>query len=122
MTWLRISIHIGFLYLLYFIGVTIQKTFHLFIPGSMIGMLILLLLLATKVLKAKWIEEGTAFLLRHMPLIFLPVTVGILSFLDVFSGRGFLLIVVALVSTYIVMIVSGLVSQKLAVRKERDYE
>ncbi|HHY21883.1 MAG TPA: CidA/LrgA family holin-like protein [Bacilli bacterium] len=122
MNWLRIAVHIGFLYLLYFIGVTIQKTFDLFMPGSMIGMLILLLLLSTKVVKVKWIEEGTAFLLRHMPLVFLPVTVGILSFLDVFSGKGFLLIVVALISTYMVMIASGWVSQKLAVRKERDYD
>lgn len=122
MNWLRIAVHIGFLYLVYFIGMTIQRTFDLFIPGSMIGMFILLFLLATKIVKVKWIEEGTAFLLRHMPLVFLPVTVGILSFLDVFTGKGFLLIVVALLSTYLVMIASGWVSQKLAVRKERENE
>lgn len=116
---IRIIIHILILYGFYSIGVWIQRTFDLFIPGSIIGMLLLFTLLATKIVQPKWIEQGTLLLLRHMPLLFLPVTVGILNFLDVFSGRGFLLIVIALVSTLIVMVTSGLTSQLLAVRRER---
>lgn len=118
----NILFHIGILYFFYFIGVWIQQTLHLFIPGSIIGMLLLLLLFTTKVIKPKWIEQGTTLLLQHMPLLFLPVTIGILNFLDVFAGKGMLLIFVALISTWIVMISSGLTSQVVAVRKERKYE
>ena len=120
---IRIILHILILYGFYYTGVWIQKTFDLFIPGSIIGMLLLFTLFATKMMKPKWIEQGTLLLLRHMPLLFLPVTVGILNFLDVFSGRGFLLIIIALISTVMVMVTSGITSQYLAVRKERrEYE
>ena len=120
---IRIILHILILYGFYYTGVWIQKTFDLFIPGSIIGMLLLFTLFATKMMKPKWIEQGTLLLLRHMPLLFLPVTVGILNFLDVFSGRGFLLIIIALISTLMVMVTSGITSQYLAVRKERrEYE
>lgn len=122
MGFVRIIIHIFILYVFYFIGVWIQQTFNLFIPGSIIGMLLLFMLFAFKIIKPKWIEQGTLILLRHMPLLFLPVTVGILNFLDVFSGRGFILIVIALVSTLIVMVTSGVTSQFLAARREKEYE
>ncbi len=83
-------------------------------------MFLLFLLFATKLVKVKWIEQGTQLLLRHMPLLFLPVTIGILNFLDVFAGKGLLLIVVALVSTLIVMVSSGWISQFIAMRKEEN--
>ncbi|MDE5415851.1 CidA/LrgA family protein [Alkalihalobacterium chitinilyticum] len=119
MTILRIIMHIAILYLFYWVGAWIQQTFDLFIPGSIIGMLLLFVLFATKVIKPKWIEYGTSLLLRHMPLLFLPVTVGVLNFLDVFSGKGFLLVIIALISTIIVMVCSGALSQLLATRKEQ---
>ncbi|WP_238458070.1 CidA/LrgA family protein [Alkalihalobacterium alkalinitrilicum] len=119
MTIIRIVLHIAILYLFYWTGVLIQQTFDLFIPGSIIGMLLLFVLFATKVIKPNWIEYGTSMLLRHMPLLFLPVTVGVLNFIDVFSGKGFILVVIALISTLIVMVSSGALSQFLATRKEQ---
>ncbi|MBU8905259.1 CidA/LrgA family protein [Desertibacillus haloalkaliphilus] len=120
MTLIRICIHISVLYGFYFIGSWIQQRFDLFIPGSIIGMLLLLVLFATRLLPTRWIEEGTTLLLRHMPLLFLPVTVGVLNYLDLFAGSGILLVFIALFSTLLVMVASGLTSQWLAVRKERS--
>ncbi|KHF39681.1 CidA/LrgA family protein [Halalkalibacter okhensis] len=118
MTMLRIMIHIAILTVFYFIGSWIQQKLGLAIPGSIIGMLLLFLALLTKMLPVRYIEEGSSFILRHMPLLFLPVTVGILQFLDVFSGRGFLLILITLISTMMVMAVSGLIGQNLVKKKE----
>ncbi len=82
-------------------------------------MLLLFVLFVTKVIKPKWIEYGTSLLLKHMPLLFLPVTVGVLNFLDVFSGKGIILVFIALISTLVVMVCSGALSQFLATRKEQ---
>lgn len=117
---LRIALHILILYGFYLFGTWIQSLFHLTIPGSIIGMFCLFILLATKIINPKWIELGTSYLLTHMQILFIPVTAGILNFLDVFSGKGFLLIVVTVISTIIVFISSGLVSQALAVKGERQ--
>ncbi|NSL51338.1 CidA/LrgA family protein [Calidifontibacillus erzurumensis] len=114
---IRIVIQIGVLYLFYYAGVWIQKTFHLLMPGSIIGMLLLFALLMTKKFKEGWIEQGASFLLSHLPLLFIPVTVGIIDFLDLFKGEGFFSIIVVIISSIIVMVASSAVSQWIVVRK-----
>ncbi|MET3505920.1 CidA/LrgA family protein [Halalkalibacter oceani] len=109
--------HIVLLTVFYIIGCSIQQAFDLFIPGSIIGMLLLFTLLSTKIVPVRFIEEGSAFMLRHMPLLFLPVTVGILQFLDVFAGKGVFLIVIALISTVMVLVIVGLTSQVFLMKK-----
>ncbi|MFC5712841.1 CidA/LrgA family protein [Thalassorhabdus alkalitolerans] len=119
---IRTILHIAILYGFYVLGSWIQELFNLVIPGSIIGMLLLLFLFFTKVLTPKMVERGAVSLLSHMPILFLPITIGIIEFLDVLSGGGVLLIFVALISTVIVMVVSSLVSQILAKRRERQLE
>ncbi|MFC0562029.1 CidA/LrgA family protein [Halalkalibacter alkalisediminis] len=113
-----IVLHLFILSIFYLIGVGIQNWLGLPIPGSIIGMLLLFFALMTKVLPVRFIEEGSTFILKHMPLLFLPVTVGILQFLDLFAGDGILLIFITLISTIIVMIVSGWIGQNLVNRSE----
>lgn len=119
---LRLILHILILYAFYYIGVWIQTTFNLFVPGSIIGMLLFFLLLTTKVLKVKWIENGTQFLLRHMPLLFVPVTVGIINYLNLFSGKGFVLVLIVLISTAIVMTSGGWIAQWLLKGKVNTHD
>ncbi|MEN2767093.1 CidA/LrgA family protein [Ornithinibacillus xuwenensis] len=119
---MKIMFHIGVLYVIYFIGVWIQQAFHLFLPGSVIGMLILFLLLITNVIKLKWIEEGTKLVVDNLALFFIPVTVGIMNYYELFAGKGFLLIVIVLISTVFVMAGSGLIGQWLFRRREVNHD
>lgn len=118
---IRIVLHILILYLFYLIGVWIEKTFSLVIPGSMIGMLILFLLFATKIVNPKWMEKGANFLLRHMSVLFLPVMIGIINYLDFFKGEGLLLILIAFASTLIVLVSSGKMSEFIAAKREKEH-
>ncbi|WP_342748219.1 CidA/LrgA family holin-like protein [Virgibacillus ndiopensis] len=111
-------IQIAILYGLYIIGSWIQHSLHLFIPGSVIGLILLFILLSTNVVNMKWIEKGAKFFVAHLTLFFIPATVGILNYFDVFSGKGFLLIIIVLISTVLVMGGSGLISQWMIRRKE----
>ena len=114
----KISFHIIILYSFYLLGNWIQFSLNLFIPGSVIGMILLFLLLLIKGVKITWIEEGATFLINKLPLFFIPATVGIIDYFSLFSGKGFLLIIIVLVSTAMVMSVSGRVSQRLARKRE----
>ena len=116
---IRIVIHIAILYLFYSIGMWIQSALGLFIPGSVIGMILFLTALLTGVFNPRWAEEGASLLIRHLPLLFLPITVGVMEYTHLFKGRGMWIVVVVLVSTVIVMIASGAVTQALIRRKER---
>lgn len=120
--YIKIIIHIALLFGLLFIGDWIQASLNLSIPGSVIGMLLLFALLKLGIIKLNWIQEGTGFILRNLTLFFIPVTIGFINYLELFSGRGILLLLIAVFSTAIVMGVSGGVSQRLAKGKEVQHE
>ncbi|QKY71577.1 CidA/LrgA family protein [Lentibacillus sp. CBA3610] len=118
---MKIALHIGVLYVIYIMGTWVQRVFDLFIPGSVIGLILLFILLMTGIIKAPWVENGARFFIKHLALFFIPATVGVINYLDLFSGEGLLLVVIGLVSTLMVMVSAGHVSQLLIERKERSH-
>ena len=70
-----------------------------------------------KKFKVTWIDKGAILLLSHLPLLFIPVTVGIIDFFDLFKGRGFFSVIVVIVSTILVMVTSSFVAGWIAERK-----
>ncbi|MBM7621381.1 holin-like protein [Bacillus tianshenii] len=109
---IRIVLQIACLYFFYWIGVLIQRTFEIPVPGSIIGMLLLFFLLLSGIVKDRLLDEGSGLLLRYMPLFFVPATVGVIRYPDVFAGKGSLILLALLLSTFLVMVISGLVGQK----------
>src|SRR5690625_2705532 len=114
----KICFHIIILYSFYLLGNWIQISLNLFIPGSVIGMILLFILLLIKGVKLTWVEEGATFLINNLALFFIPATVGIIDYFFLFLGYGFLLIIIVLVSTAMLMAVSGRVSQRLVRKRE----
>lgn len=119
---LKIIFQILLIYGIYLIGVYLQTTFNIAIPGSIIGMLLLFLLLMTNLIKASWLDNGAQFLLSHLGLLFLPATVGIVGYLAFFRGKGLLTIGIVIFSTMLVMICSGLIGQFIARKYEKNRE
>ena len=115
---MKAIVQIAILYGIYLLGNWIQITFHLFIPGSVIGMILLFIFLSTNIIKVTWIEEGSKLIISHLTLFFIPATVGIMDHFGLFKGNGFLLVPIVLFSTALVMAGSGLSSQWLLKRKE----
>lgn len=109
-----IIIHIFILYLFNIVGTGIKEFLNLSVPGSVIGLLLLFILLISNVLKVEWVEEGAQFFVNNLVFFFIPATVGVMNYFDLFKGKGILLIVIVLISTVLVMGTSGLVSQSLA--------
>lgn len=104
---------------LYFIGDFISKTIITFIPGNIIGMLILLLLLSLKVIKLEAIENVAKFLLDNLAFFFIPAGVGLLTAVDVLKGNAIKIVLVCIISTFIVMGVTGITVQGLINRRNK---
>lgn len=96
---IRIVIQVFLLYLFYLAGDYLQKQLHLPVSGSIVGLLLLFVLLLFKVIPVRWIEEGATTILAYLPLFFIPATAGIVNHMDIFSGRGLLLILILIVSS-----------------------
>ncbi|MEC2077406.1 CidA/LrgA family holin-like protein [Metabacillus fastidiosus] len=116
--YVKAIIQIFFLYCIYLLGNWIHTTFKLVIPGSIIGMLILFILLYMRLIKIEWLKIGGSLLLAHMTLLFIPATVGIIDYLHLFSGPGFITIIIVLLSTIIVMLSTVMISEFILNRKE----
>ncbi|WP_249869502.1 CidA/LrgA family protein [Oceanobacillus saliphilus] len=118
----KVILHIVILYVIFLIGDWIQQTLNLFIPGSVVGMIILLILLLSNIIKLSWIEEGTKLFVNHLTLFFIPATVGVINYLEIFTGKGLLVIGIILVSTALVIGISAKVSQWIIRKKELQHE
>lgn len=112
-------IQIEGLYALYMIGSFIQQLLHIPIPGSMIGMLLLFLLLMTGIVKEKWVARGANMLLSHLTLLFIPATVGVMDYVELFSGKGIWSVVIVIVSTMMVMVFAGFIGQWAQTREQK---
>ena len=115
---LKIVFQIGMLYVLYRAGEWITDTLNLVIPGSVIGMILLIILLFTRLLKVEWIEEGAGFMVKHLPFFFIPAFIGLMVYYKIFAGKGFLLLFIVLFSTVLVMVASGLIGELFKRREE----
>lgn len=113
---MKTVIQIAILFLFYYIGVWLQQALHLFIPGSVIGLALMFLCLLTGVMRVSWIQEGAGFMVTHLALFFIPATVGILNYYDLFVGKGVLLIVITIISSLLVMGSAGFISEKIATK------
>lgn len=92
---------------------------HLPIPGSILGMVVLFILLQTGVIKLSWIEAGASWLLAELLLFFIPSAVGVMNYFDMMKQDGLSILLVILISTFLVMAVSGLVASIMTKRKEK---
>ncbi|MFD2656473.1 CidA/LrgA family protein [Gracilibacillus thailandensis] len=119
MKYLKIILQISLLFLFYYIGEAIQSAFSLFIPGSIIGMLLFFALLTFKLIRVEWVADGIDLLIKDMPVFFVPVTVGVVQYLDFFYGKGSLMIPLVILSTFLTIGISGWVTS-LLLKKEVD--
>jgi holin-like protein len=99
-------------------GVWIQEVFHLSMPGSLIGMLILFLLLSTRIFPLKWFEIGAEKLIIFLPLFLIPSTTGLMEYGSFLLSKGSIVFFLVVVSTLVTLIISGYVSQLLITSKK----
>ena len=81
------------------------------VPASIYGILILLTLLSSGVLKVSQIKDISSFLIEIMPVMFIPAAVGLLENYALLKPSLTAFLVISITSTIVVMGVSGLVTQ-----------
>ena len=113
-------VQVAFLYIVFLFGEFLRATLSIPLPGSIIGLLVLWGLLSLNVIQLRWVEKGAYVFLATLPLYLIPATVGVMDYGHVFAGKGSLLIVITIVSTFITMVVASVVSQSIAKRNMKE--
>ena len=88
------------------------------IPGSIYGLILMFVLLLLRVIKVEHVKETGEFLIEIMPLMFIPAGVGLITSWEQLQSFLVPLLVITVVSTFVVMIVTGKVTDFLISKKE----
>ncbi|MCA1058750.1 CidA/LrgA family protein [Rossellomorea aquimaris] len=116
---IRIMIQIAILCIFYEIGKWCTSFFHLPIPGSIIGMMLLFLLLLTGVLNERILMDGSGFFLRHFSFFFLPLSVSAIVLGPYFIEMGWKLALILIVSGLVGFVVTSVSAEMLINWKEK---
>ena len=104
-----------------FVGEILNKIVPLPIPASIYGIVILFVLLCTKVIKVSDVREVSKFLIEIMPIMFVPPAAGLLETWGIVQTGLWQYLLLTIISTVIVMAVSGLVTQLvIKIGRKRD--
>lgn len=108
------------LYILLFsgLGELLEKVIPLPIPAAIYGLILMLIALSTGLLKEEKVADAADFLISAMPVLFVAPAVKILQYWGLIAPNLAAICTIIAVSTFIVFIVSGLVTKWIQDRKE----
>ena len=97
----------------YFMGEIIAVIIDHALPGNVIGMLLMIVLILSGILKLEQIEIASSILLDNLSLFFVPITVGLISYAEIISLELYAILFTTIVSTIIVLVITGKTVQHL---------
>ena len=99
--------------LISFLGELLKSVLPLPVPASIYGLVLLFLALELKIIPLEAVKDTGKFLIEIMPLLFIPAGVELMESWDALRPICIPVIVIMVVSTVVVMAVSGRVTQAM---------
>ena len=103
-----------------FIAELLEHLIPLPIAASIYGLVLMLAALMTKVIKLADVEDVADFLTGNMAIMFIPATVGIMDSVDEMKKMFVPLVVISVVTTLLIMSVTGWVTQTIMRKKGKN--
>lgn len=112
----------GIILAIAFMGEILNSMIPLPVPASIYGIVILFACLQFKIIKVSAVKEVSSFLIEIMPVMFIPAAVGLLESWGIIQPAWVQYIAITVVSTVLVMVVAGRVTQAVMKRGEKKHE
>lgn len=117
---MRVPLQLAVIFAICIAGEFLYRVVGIPIPGNILGMVILLILLCTKLIKPEQISGVSSFFLNHLALFFLPPSIAIMTVGDDILSKWPTLLILCIVLTLITLSVTGMTTQLLIGKHERD--
>ena len=105
-----------------FLGELLHDWIPLPVPASIYGLVLMFLCLMLGVIKLSDVHDTACFLIEIMPIMFIPPAVGLMASWDVIQANLVAYLIIAAVTTIVVMAVSGLVTQAVLKKGKKGAE
>ncbi len=104
--------------LFYFLGQAVSYLINGFVPGNIIGMVLLFLSLYFKAINPENVKDVANTFTRNMAIFFIPAGAGILGSYGIISKFWMSILIVCSVSTVLVIAVVAVIQQQMEKRKK----
>ena len=118
--YIRIAYQVIILFLFSHLGSFIVQILSIDFPGSIVGLLLLFICLYLKIIPVNLINEGAGFLLGLLALFFVPTTVGIMNYPQLFSIEGFLILFSIIASTIFTLMITGKICSFIESKESKE--
>ena len=82
--------------------------FNIIFPAPILGIIVLAILLQFKIIPKIWVKDICELFLKYMPLLFVPLFVGIIAYYGVIEKNLIPILLNVVITTTLVIVVSGL--------------
>ena len=110
----------GIVLLVTCIGELLRFLIPLPIPGSIYGLVLMLVLLIAKVVKLEDVKDAAQFLIAIMPVMFIPAAAGLTNYWSDLQPILIPALITIIVSTVIVMAATGITAQKVLKKLSKE--
>jgi holin-like protein len=104
---MKIVKQIGIVFAVCWISQIISRFLPFTFSASIIGMVLVLVLLLTGVLRVEHIQEKSSFLLSNMAFFLIPAGVSVMNYFDLIGRNILILVFICIVSTIITFSVTA---------------
>ena len=112
----------GIILLISFAGEALNYLLPLPVPASIYGLVLMFLCLQLRVFRLEDVRDTALFLIEIMPIMFIPPAVGLMASWDVIQANLVAYLIIAAVTTIVVMAVCGLVTQEVLKKGKKGAE
>lgn len=119
MKWLKQT---GIILAITFLGEVLHALLPLPIPAGIYGILLLFAALESKLIPLKAVMETGVFLVEIMPVMFIPAAVGLINAVEILKPTWVSFLIITVLTTVVVMGVSGLATQWMLRRGQKKQE
>lgn len=90
----------------------------IFIPGAILGMVLLLLALILKIVKLEEVEDVANFLTNNMAFFFIPAAVSVMEYFQILKIVFVKIIIICILSIFITFFVISLFLKAITIKKK----
>ena len=111
-----------YILLFYFLGEMLSKLIGGFVPGSVLGMVLLFLFFYFKVIKPESVKDVATSITKNMAVFFVPAGVGLMVYAELVSKSLAAILVAIAGSTILTIITVALVQENFEKRRAKNKE
>ena len=116
---MKILIKIFFIFFFYSLGECVARLTGDYVPGSVIGMVLLFVALQTKLIKDEQVDAPAKALTDNMGLFFIPAGVGLMAQMDVVLANWWVILVAVAVSSVLVIASVAYIQDQMERRRSK---